>query len=376
MSPRIPFQRPEMPHDESILRYFDKSRGERYFSNGGPCSEMLGNRLEEYLGVSHVVLFNNATSALLLGSRAAFGSPRAGKNYVITPSFTFAATSAALVWAGFEPYFVDIDPHTLQVSCDRVEEAIALLGDRAAGALLTSTFGVAPAESVSSSWKASCDRAGLALLIDSAAGFGSRFANGVRIGGQGSAEVFSFHSTKPFAIGEGGAVATNDPELADQLKTLINFGFNERRVVKDIIGLNGKLPEILCAVGLALLDDFDSILQRRQRLVSIMRSRLSAFSEIQVGLEQSAVQFVPITVAPKYRNLLLETLDHKGVQARTYFDPALHQMAGFESYLRGPLPSTNLVSSSVLSLPMWNDIPESTIEEICAIICQFESVNA
>jgi dTDP-4-amino-4,6-dideoxygalactose transaminase len=364
----IPFQQPEMPSIEHVSRYFDKSVGERFFSNGGPCAQLLEERVAEYLGVKHVVLCNNATTALLISVRAVFGggrAPRGTRRVVVVPSFTFAATIASLLWAGYEPHFVDIDPVNLHADPSSVRAAFDALGDRLAGALLCSTFGVAPALTVQEAWKRACDDASVPLVVDSAAGFGSIDECGVPLGHQGAAEIFSFHATKPFAIGEGGAVVTDDDEVIERLRPLINFGFDANRVVSGEPGINGKLPEILCAFGLAVLDNFDTVVSRRRRLARRMADRMVEVARSQPGLAESAVQFVPVLVDPARRSAVCDSLAKRGIQVRTYFDPPLHRMPAFAGVARQQLDGTELASASVLSLPMWNDLTEASADAIC-----------
>ncbi len=354
MTYRVPFQRPAMPEFEDIGRYFNKSVGERYFSNGGPCAVWLEERVRQFLDVRHVVLLNNATTALLVASRIAFGGRPQRK--VLVPSFTFAATATALIFNDFEPVFVDVDGQDLQTAAASLSCALERWSGQLCGALLCSTFGMAPSTATSRLWNQQCQSAGIPLLVDSAAGFGSIDSLGRPLGSQGVAEIFSFHATKPFAIGEGGCIATNDDDLAERARRMINFGFNSDRVVSGEPGINGKLPEILCATGLAVLDQFDEILQRRRQTAELMTQNFPEAVSVPPGLLTSAIQFVPVLVDPDLRPGVMAALDAAGIQARTYFDPPLHLMPAFSGFEHVDLSSTELVARSSLSLPMSNDL--------------------
>ena len=364
---RIPFQRPTMPNMESALNYFSRSLEARYFSNGGPCAQLFEVAVAERAGTQHAVLVNNATSGLMVAARALFARRRPD-GYVIVPSFTFAATAAALEWAGYEPLFCDIDPLNLHLDPAALRNALVLFGDRIAGVLACSTFGVAPPLGVSTAWEELCSQAGVPLLVDSAAGFGSTFESGVSLGRQGNAEVFSFHATKPFAIGEGGAVTSNDGDLVAEIRRLINFGFDDQRVVSGAVGINAKMPEILCAIGLAAMEEFDSVLNVRRSLSLRIVEGLGLDASIQPNLTRAAVQFVPILVDASRRVELLSHLAEAGIEARLYFDPPLHMMPSFSRHACGPLQGTNLVAGRVVSLPMFNDMTTEQADEIISIV--------
>ncbi len=374
MNLRVPFQRPLMPPMEEVSRYFDKSIGEGFFSNGGPCATMLEERLAERLGVAHVVLVNNATSGLMVAADAVFGrgarpmSSGEPRGIVLVPSFTFAATVTSLLSMGFLPCLIDIDLETLQVDPDSLAEGLDRWGSNVCGALLTSTFGIAAPEGISNAWERLCSDAGIPTLFDSAAGFGSVDDSGRILGSSGRTEVFSFHATKPFAVGEGGCVVTNDAHVAAEMRRLINFGFGPDRVVHGTPGINGKMPEILCAIGLAVLDSFDTVIARRQDNARAMTSQLTTSLGIPPGLLRSAVQFVPALVDPTKRDRLVDTAEKRGVGLRTYFDPPIHRMPGFAQLQHLALPATETASLMSVSLPMSNAISASDIAYVASVV--------
>jgi dTDP-4-amino-4,6-dideoxygalactose transaminase len=223
----IRFQAPQFPPVEAVAAYFARAEEERWYSNGGPCYLLLVDRLEDYLGHGvRCVPLANCTLALALGLRALTG-PERERQEVLMPSFTFAAVASAAIWAGLQPVFVDIDALTWHLCPEALTDALSQRG--AVGAFLAcSTFGVPPPISVRRQWEATALEAGVPLLVDSAAGFGSMDEQGQRLGHQGQAEVFSFHATKPFAIGEGGLLATRDQRIASHVSRLANFGWAEK----------------------------------------------------------------------------------------------------------------------------------------------------
>ena len=180
------------------------------------------------------------------------------------PSFTFPASVQAARWAGLRPRFVDIDPRHWHIDPDSLARALASAGDEAAIVLACSAFGTPPDEALRRAWLDLCAHHGVPCLVDSAAGFGAVSDDGMPIGAQGDAEVVSFHATKPFAVGEGGAVFSRHQHVLDRVARILNFGLDERRHVVEPMALNGKLSEMHAATALAVLDDFDDVLRRRR----------------------------------------------------------------------------------------------------------------
>ena len=188
------------------------------------------------------------------------------------PSFTFIAVAQAALWTGYRPWFIDIDPDTWQPSAPSARAVLERSRDRVAGILLTNTFGVGNPQI--GTWEDLAAELELPIVLDSAAGFGSMYADGERVGGRGACEIFSFHATKPFAVGEGGALVSRDPRLVEQANHFQNFGFAASRASREStqLGMNGKLQEINAAIGLRQLVGLDRRLtEPPQRLRALSR---------------------------------------------------------------------------------------------------------
>jgi len=219
-------------------------------------------------------------------------------------------------------------------------------------------------------WEAASRDAGVPLLVDSAAGFGATAEDGQPLGRQGDAEVFSFHATKPFAIGEGGLLTTMREDVADRAARLANFGF-EDGVVHDAPGLNAKLPEWSAATALAVLDGYDGVLAARRAAAVELLERLAPFGYAwQAGTAGAAWQFVPL-LAPSagVRDAALGSARERGVELRTYFSVPLHRMPAFASLsIAGSLRRTEDLAARALSLPMANDQSPADREAIVACL--------
>jgi dTDP-4-amino-4,6-dideoxygalactose transaminase len=347
-----------------VARYYEASEDARWFSNGGPCFDLLSRRLGAYLGGSLVLPVANCTTGLMVAMRAAFGQPGAGRSKVALPSFTFTAGACAVVWAGFEPLFVDVLPDSWQLDPAALDRA--LHGAEVAGVLACSTFGSAPPGAVRSGWREACEVHGVPLVIDSAAGFGSTDEQGLRLGALGETEVFSFHATKPFAVGEGGAIATADPDLLERAAKLVNFGMEPGAVASETPGLNGKCSELQAASALAMLDRYDGVLLRRRATADRVSAAVGDRAARQRGSEGSTFQcFQVVLPSAAERATALAGAETLGVQARTYFDPPLHLQEAFGRWAPPvELPVTEDLAGRSLSLPMANDLSAEHVERI------------
>jgi dTDP-4-amino-4,6-dideoxygalactose transaminase len=360
-----------MPPMEAVLAYFRMSEEAGWYSNGGPCALELGRRLEERLGGgTHAVLVGNATLGLMAALRAACGKPSGGRHLIVTPSYTFTATACAIEWSGFEPLFVDVDPEHWHADPEQLAGALDAFGGEIAGVLACSTFGVAPPPAVRAAWREICAERGVPLVIDSAPGFGSVDAHGLALGGVGDTEVFSFHATKPFAIGEGGMIATADAELAAELRRLVNFGLAPGTRVSDVAGLNAKLSELHAATGLAVLDRFDAVLAGRRRLAGALANATTACGlQMQAGAFDGTWQFfqalAPTTAS---RTAALDAARELAVEVRTLHDPALHRHPAFARARRfGTLAVTDDLAARSLSLPLANTLAPEAIARIAEV---------
>lgn len=363
----IRFQAPTLPSLREVAPWFAEAERLRWFSNGGPCVARLERACADRLGLEQPgVAVNNATSGLMVALRACFGTPQGERRLVAVPSFTFIASINAVVWAGFEPVFIDVDPEDWQpseASLDRLRG----LRNSLAGVLQCSTFGTAPSRARRTSLAAAALDLGVRVVVDSAAGFGAVDEEGCPLGDQGHAEVFSFHATKPFAIGEGGLVTSRSAAVIDTLAELINFGFDHSRSVTGHLGINGKMPELTAAVGLAVLERFDDVLLRRRTAAGWLRDELEpAGVMFQAGSAGSTFQFVPVALpTAAARNMLLQQAHDARIEVRAYFDPPMHQLPAFASVPRAcDLPVTESLSQRIVGLPMANDISAGSLERI------------
>lgn len=366
--PPVRFQAPKLPPLDAAGAYFALAEEARWFSNGGPCATLLAERLAAAVGGGvEAVPVASCTAGLLVTLRAVLGEPSGDRRLVALPSFTFVATAAAVRWCGFEPLWVDVDPDGWHLDAHALDAALDTHRGRVAGVVACSTFGTRPPVSRRAGVDEVAAAHGVPVVYDSAAAWGAVDDQGVVAGAAGVAEVFSFHATKPFAAGEGGAVTTRDPELADRIRSLANFGFTADRRV-PVVGINAKMSELHAAVALAVLDRYHLTLQERRRRAALVRAGLEPFGwRFQLGAAGSTVQFVPaLAPSAEVRDRVLAAAAEAGIELRTYFDPPLHQEAAFAGAAAGPLPVTEELARRVVSLPMADDLLPRDVERVIA----------
>ena len=291
---------------------------------------------------------------------------------VIVPSYTFVATAHALHWQGITPVFADIDPHTHNLDPAAVRRMIT---PRTTGIIGVHLWGrAAPVEEL----QAIADEHGLQLMFDAAHAFGCSHA-GQMIGNFGRAEVLSFHATKFFNTFEGGAVVTNDDELAETMRLMRNFGFaGFDNVIHP--GTNGKMIEVCAAMGLTNLDYMDTVIEANRRNYHAYREALSGLPGVRViefdEARRNNYQYVIIEVGedcPASRDQLIAALHAENVLARKYFWPGCHRMKPYrELYPHAGLVLTNTeaVADRVIVLPTGTMVSPSEIGTIAAVVSQ------
>jgi dTDP-4-amino-4,6-dideoxygalactose transaminase len=362
MSSEIPLILPDLPPADQVAADYARIAASGRFSNFGPHETALREAIGRRLGVAGVATCSNATIGLVTALATLVGIGD-GRRRIVLPSFTFAAAAQAVELLDFVPFFVDVDPASLSADPARVREAIQ--DGPVAGLLLANPFGIG--SSSVDAWERVATDAGVPLIIDSAAGFGSSYPDGSAVGRRGDAEVFSFHATKALAVGEGGVVTTRDAELAARLRSASNFGFDGGRESVRW-GLNAKLDELHSAIGLRQLDRLDGIMAERRRVLGWYASRLERH-RLPANVESSSLAFLPVVLDDAVDRLaVLEGLTAMGVEARTYYAPSLHRHPRFADSPRGPLDETEALESRVLSLPVHRGVTEQAVERIVQVL--------
>lgn len=358
--------RPNIGDRERLQARINDLLDRRWLSNNGPYVQEFEQRIAAIVGVKHCIAMCNATVALEIAIRA-LGL----RGEVIIPSFTFIATAHALQWQQITPVFCDIDPRTHNIDPNRVEELIT--------PRTTGIIGV-------HIWGQPCDvdrlaeiaaRRGLQLVYDAAHAFGCDH-QGKMLGNFGDAEVFSFHATKFFNSFEGGAVVTNDDDLARKMRLMKNFGFVDYDEVSDI-GTNGKMSEIAAAMGLTSLESIEDFVAVNYRNYQQYHRELGDLPGVGFltydETERRNYQYIVIEIdearAGISRDVVMKMLWAENVVARRYFYPGCHRMEPYRSYFPHAgllLPETEALCRRTLLLPTGTAIGGEDVAAICQII--------
>jgi dTDP-4-amino-4,6-dideoxygalactose transaminase len=365
--------RPNIGNREQLLTRINDMLDRRWLSNNGPFVQELEEKLAAYLGVAHCIAICNATVALEIAARA-LGL----EGEVILPSFTFVASAHALQWQKITPVFCDVDPLTHNIDPLKVD---SLITPRTSGIMGVHVWGRACAIETLGEI---AQKHNLKLLFDAAHAFGSTH-QGRMVGGFGDAEVFSFHATKFFNSFEGGAVTTNNDDLAGKIRRMRNFGFAGLDKVVDM-GTNGKMSEVSAAMGLTSLESLneiiainhDNYLTYSRKLVGIPGVQLIRYAENEKNSHQYIVLEIDENTAAISRDMLVEILHAENIRARRYFYPGCHQMEPYRTnfpHAGDVLPETEKLTLKVLQLPTGTAVGEEQISRICALI-RFIFANA
>jgi dTDP-4-amino-4,6-dideoxygalactose transaminase len=358
--------RPNIGDTNAVLERIKQALDSRWLTNNGPFVQEFESRIARFLGVKHCIAMCNATVALEIAIRALGLTGE-----VIVPSFTFIATSHALQWQEIKPVFCDINPETHNIDPKRVEE---LITPRTTGIIGVHLWGRACDVAALSDI---AERHNLKLLFDAAHAFACSH-NGKMIGNFGEAEVFSFHATKFFNTFEGGAVVTNNDELAAKVRLMNNFGFQGYDNV-IYIGTNGKMSEVSAAMGLAGLDSLSEFIAVNRRNYDVYRQSLDGLPGVRLFLHETTqernYQYIVLEIdeddAKVSRDTVMKVLWAENVLARRYFYPGCHRMEPYRSFFPHVgllLPETEELVKKVLILPTGTAIGTGDIQGICRII--------
>lgn len=361
----IPFLRPNLVKLERYQEYLRSAERSHMYSNFGPLNSLLEDRIrtEYFQDTGAVSTVNNATAGLMLAIAL---TKKTGRRYAVMPSFTFAATPLAAIWAGLDPYFVDVQTDNFSVSMASLRQSLRHLGDEVAVVVPYATFGFP----IDLSPYVQLHREGTPVVVDAAASFGAS-RDGVAFGtGFPGAVIFSFHATKAFGIGEGGLAYSADRELIARLREAANFGFGPDKISR-FHGLNAKLSEFAAAVGLATLDEFPGRKRERAEIHEWYRSELMSRGLLDNGwtMQQQAGniahQFFPLLCPPNVSNqAVAQLMAQHGIDIRTYFSPPCHQQPSFEGFQRATLGNTESLSARALSLPLWEGMTPKHVTTI------------
>jgi dTDP-4-amino-4,6-dideoxygalactose transaminase len=334
----------------------------------GPQVEELEERLADFAGVRHAVSVSSGTDALFI---ALLARNIGAGDAVFIPGFTFSATAEVIVLAGATPVFVDVDRESFNISPDdlagRISSVEAEGRLRPAAVIAVDLFG-APADY--GRIAAMTEPRGISLIADAAQSFGAMCDNR-RVGGLAGVTTTSFYPSKPLGCyGDGGAVFTDDDELAVVLRSVRCHGEGGGAYDNVRIGVNGRLDAIQAAILLEKLAIFEPELAERQRIARAYGEALAglvATPRIAPGVTSSWAQY---TVRTPERDHLRRSLEDAGIPSMIYYPRPMHFQPAYAAYGEGPgsLPVAERLSEEVISLPFHPYLTDAEIDLVATAV--------
>ncbi|MBI5049142.1 MAG: DegT/DnrJ/EryC1/StrS family aminotransferase [Deltaproteobacteria bacterium] len=334
-----------MPYiDESELDFIGKSVRDKWLTEG-PYAKLFLESIKDYTGSEYAVLAPNGTLGLFL-ALLALDLPRGSE--IIIPSFTFFASASSAVFAGLTPVFVDVEEDTYNIDVSKIEE---LITDK--------TKGIMPVHVYGHSCKIDklmklAEKYQLKVIEDAAQGFGV-FLNNRHVGTFGDVSMLSFFADKTITTGEGAVVLTKDERLYNKLVLLRNQGRpHSGTFIHPSLGMNFRMTDIQCAIGVAQYKKFPDILKKRLEDFEFYREGLEGVGDLRFIRIQEGSTFVPFRffIRTKYKKELLNFLEKNGVQTRSFFYP-MHLQPALECFSnKRSLPVSEELYETGICLPL------------------------
>lgn len=327
-----------------------------WLTNRGELVRELETKLKDYLAVSDILVMNNGTIPIQIALKLL-----AKGGEVITTPFSYVATTSAIVWENCTPVFVDIHPEYWTIDETKIEAAIT---NKTTCILATHVFGnpchVEEIERIANKY-------GLKVIYDAAHCFGVKY-KGKSIFEFGDVSTCSFHATKVFHTGEGGASFCRDQDLQHQIFYSHTFG-HIGPVDYYGVGINGKISELQAAMGLAVLPYINGILSNRKRVVDVYNSLLDLKEIAMLKLREQTdwnYSYYPVLFRDEEVLLKVEaSLKQNKINARRYFHPSLNTLPYVKKL---SMPVSENIASRVLCLPLYPGLETNDIETIAKLV--------
>lgn len=365
MKKNIPVTQPYLPELEEFIPYLQEIWDNKWLTNNGPFHQKLEKALCEFLGVSYISLFTNATIALVTALQALRVTGE-----VITTPYSFVATSHSIIWNNLKPVFVDIEPNTFNIDPAKIEAAIT-----------PNTTAIMPVHCYGNPCEVEkiqkiADNYGLKVIYDAAHAFNIDYM-GESLLNHGDLSILSFHATKVFNTFEGGAIICKDEKTKIRIDKLKNFGFVDE-VTVTAPGINGKMSEVNAAFGLLQLKYIDEAISKRSVIDKLYRELLKDTAGLIVpDFDPEATKnhsYFPVRITDEFpisRDSLYGLLKEHGILSRRYFYPLISNMPiyrGLSSAVKNNLLNANLVSEQIICLPIYSELELDDCREIVKII--------
>lgn len=345
-----------LPPIEEYTAQLKRIWDSKWLTNRGALIVELEQRLKEYLGVSSLLAVNNGTIALQIAVKVL-----ELKGEIITTPFSYVATVSSIVWENCTPVFVDIDEDYLTIDERNIEAAIT---EKTTAILATHVYGNPCAVEAIQKIAA---KHNLKVIYDAAHCFGVKY-KGESILNWGDVSTLSFHATKLFHTGEGGAIVCNDRDLAHKIFYHHNFGHKGDEEFFGL-GVNAKISELNAAMGLAIFPYIEEIISKRREICALYDDLLSDIrcrKLVQRNGAEPNYSYYPVIFDGEESLLKIKRLlNVESIFPRRYFYPSLNKLP----YLTfKPMPVAEDISRKILCMPLFTELEKEDVWRICKII--------
>lgn len=349
----IALNKPLTPDLTTLTNYLTQVNNSGWYTNFGPLHQLLTERLEKYLGVENLLLVSNGTLAIQVACKTL------NINSAITTPFSFVATTSSLLWQGIETAFSDIDEKSYNL-CPKVLGKALTQDNHYDGIVATHVYGNP------------CDVESLAKIAgkhNKKIVYDAAHAFGIKVGDEsvlkfGDASTLSFHATKVFHTVEGGAIVFKHKADHEKAKQLINFGLQANGNLGEP-GINAKLNEYQCAVGLTLLDQIEQVIEHRAALFNVYYDELKEFVETPQWHDKANFNgsYMPIYIACEQKQQdVMQALAKGNIQCRRYFTPSLD--LAYSQQKSFGCANSQKIAGGVICLPLHSYMEESDVKLI------------
>ncbi|WP_396158909.1 DegT/DnrJ/EryC1/StrS family aminotransferase [Flavobacterium sp.] len=345
-----------LPSIESYQSYLKRAWEKVWLTNRGELTLELENKIKKKYSTSNLIITNNGTIPLQIAIKLL-----GNQGEVITTPFSYIATTSAILWENCTPVFVDIHPEYLSIDETKIESAIT---PKTTAILATHVFGnpchVEAIENIA-------NKHNLAIIYDAAHCFGVTY-DGTSIFNFGDVSTCSFHATKIFHTGEGGAMFCNDENLFQKLFYSHNFGHNGPLEFHGL-GINAKISELQSAMGLAVFDELEFIFSERKKVVDFYLNNLDFTHISTMKIRENTkwnFSYFPVIFNSEEELLKVQNrLNESNIFPRRYFYPSLNSI----DFVKGAaMPISESIASKILCLPLYVGLEKQDLEKIITII--------
>ena len=345
-----------IPNKTELYSFFDDILESGQLTNNGKYVKKLEDTLKEQTDVKHAYATGNGTIALHIALKAL----EITEGEIITTAFSFIATASSILWERCTPIFVDIDPNTLCIDANVIESKIT---SKTKAIMSVHVFGntgdIEHIEAIAKKHK-------ISTIYDGAHAFGTRY-NGKSVFQYGSVSTLSMHTSKIVSAVEGGAIFTNDDELAERVFKIRYFG-KDKDNYEEILGTNGKMNEFNAAFALLSIENFKKEKEKRKKIDTFYRLQLKEIQGIDLTIPNKKAEinysyFPVILKSEEEVHKIIAKAKSKNIIIRRYWYPALNSIA-FINRNPNDTPIAYSVANRVVCLPIYKSLNEEDIARV------------